>query len=68
MLMLAYQYVNRNVARMSHGRFQSFHHHVLVILMTCMTGGDCAANIYAPNCKSTAGEHSSTFTTMCGFA
>jgi len=25
---------------MSHGRFQSFHHHVLVILMTCLTGGD----------------------------
>lgn len=35
---LAYQYVvNSNVARMSHGRFQSFHHHALVILMSCMT-------------------------------
>lgn len=29
--------VNRNVAGMSHGRFQSFHHHALVILMSCMT-------------------------------
>lgn len=29
--------VSRNVAGMSHGRFQSFHHHVLVIVMSCMT-------------------------------